>query len=60
MPAATSQSGKPITIGDYASISGTVTAVSGTGRAAVVTVLTPGGISLTTPLAGDMYTTQNA
>ena len=56
-PYASSRSGKPIQVADQVSIVGAITAVSGTGPSATITVLTDAGNSISVK-ASDLYAAQ--
>ena len=56
-PFASSRSGKPIQVADQVSVVGTITAISGTGPSATVTVLTDAGNSVSVK-ASDLYAAQ--
>lgn len=57
MAVATTRAGKPVEVADQVTIVGAVTAISGTGPSATVTVLTESGASVN--VAGsDLYAAQ--
>lgn len=57
-PFATTKAGLPVQTGDTASVSGLVTAVSGSGPSATLTVLLTSGGSVSVK-ASDVYATQS-
>jgi len=58
MATGNSRDGKPVTTGDYATIVGQITSISGSGSTASVTVLLDSGLSIVAQ-ARDMFTQQN-
>ena len=58
MATGNSRDGKPVTVGDSATICGQVTNITGSGSTASVTVLLDSGLSIVAQ-ARDMFTQQN-